>query len=155
MEQAIILQNKKVARIGLTYHSKVPTTDQPKVTDSNLAYQVLLENWNQETIELQESFIILLLTTAKRAHGLMVISTGGMAATYVDAKLIFAAALSTRAHGIILAHNHPSGNLKPSNHDRLLTQKLVEAGKILDIPIFDHLIITKSGYFSFADEGIL
>jgi DNA repair protein RadC len=69
--------------------------------------------------------------------------------------LVFAAAIKANASSIILSHNHPSGNLMPSEQDKRLTQRMVEAGRLLDIPVIEHIIITEEGYFSFADEGIL
>lgn len=83
------------------------------------------------------------------------ISVGGVAGTVADPKLIFKSALENLACSMILVHNHPSGNLKPSQADKDLTHKLKEAGRYLDIPILDHLIITETAYFSFADEGII
>ncbi len=83
------------------------------------------------------------------------ISQGGYSGTVVDPKLVFAIALTTKASAIIAAHNHPSGNLTPSNADLTLTKKLRAAGEVLDLPILDHLIITTEGYYSFADEGLL
>ena len=73
----------------------------------------------------------------------------------VDVRLIFAAALKSNASGIIMAHNHPSGNLTASQADRDITRKVVQAGHLLDIPVLDHVIITTEGYYSFADEGAL
>ena len=72
-----------------------------------------------------------------------------------DPKLIFKKALDDLASGIILVHNHPSGNLQPSHADRQLTKKIVEAGKLLEIPVLDHIIFADNGYYSFADEGEL
>ena len=83
------------------------------------------------------------------------ISKGGISGTVADPKLIFKAALDSKASSLILVHNHPSGNLKPSEADKRLTKKVVEGGRMLDLPILDHLIFTNHGYFSFADEGIL
>lgn len=83
------------------------------------------------------------------------ISIGGISGTVVDPKVIFKTALEDLASGIILIHNHPSGNLKPSQEDLKITEKLKNAGKLLDIPVLDHLIFTDSAYFSFADEGLL
>ena len=83
------------------------------------------------------------------------ISKGGQGGTIADPKIIFKSALENNAASIILAHNHPSGNLKPSQADINLTKKLREAGSFLDIPVLDHLIFTDTSYFSFADEGIL
>ncbi|RKE47140.1 JAB domain-containing protein [Sphingobacterium detergens] len=156
MEPSKILPlNKKVPVIGLTYHSKVPVDQQPSVNKSVDAYNLFIENWNMDTIELQEEFSILLLSTSKRAHGIFRVSKGGLNATIIDPKLIFTAALKTRAHAIIIAHNHPSLNLTPSQADINITRKLIQAGEILDIKVLDHLIITPFSYYSFSEEGII
>ena len=84
-----------------------------------------------------------------------IISTGGISGTVADPKVIFNKALEDLASGIILVHNHPSGNLTPSQADIKLTEKLKNAGQLLDIPVLDHLIFTDDGYFSFADESML
>ncbi len=102
-----------------------------------------------------EEFWIVLLNRANVVIRKVQISAGGVAGTIADPKLIFKSALEHLASAIILVHNHPSGNLKPSQTDRDLTRKLKEAGKYLDIPVLDHVIITEKQYFSFADEGIL
>ena len=102
-----------------------------------------------------EQFKIMLLNRANKILGIFTVSTGGVAGTVADPKVLFAAALKGNASSIILAHNHPSGNLKPSEADRQLTNKLSQAGKLLDISVLDHLIITADEYFSFADEGLL
>lgn len=102
-----------------------------------------------------EEFWVILLN---RANGIMKkvqISSGGVAGTVADPKLIFKHALENLASALILVHNHPSGQLKPSAADMALTKKLQEAGKVLDLPILDHLIFTDNGYYSFADEGML
>lgn len=83
------------------------------------------------------------------------ISQGGASATIIDPKIVFREALNHLATGIIIAHNHPSGNLKPSRADIVLTHKLYAGGKLLDIAVLDHLIISRKGYFSFADEGMM
>jgi DNA repair protein RadC len=100
-----------------------------------------------------EAFWILLLNRANRVIGRECISTGGVSGTVVDAKIVFRKALEYQASSLILGHNHPSGNLAPSTADRQLTAKLIQAGKHLDIAVLDHLIVTNSSYYSFADEG--
>lgn len=102
-----------------------------------------------------EEFWIILLNRANRMIRKHQISQGGVAGTVADPKIIFKIALSELASGIILAHNHPSGNLKASQADMDLTRKLVEAGKLLEIQVLDHLIVAGQKYFSFADEGIM
>ncbi len=102
-----------------------------------------------------EEFWIVLLNRANKVLSKHLISKGGQAGTVADPKIIFQTALENHSASIILAHNHPSGNLKPSQADISLTQKLVSAGSMLDIPVLDHLIFSNSSYYSFADEGIL
>lgn len=102
-----------------------------------------------------EEFWMLNLSQANRIKGMKLISRGGVTGTVADPRLIFHSALEQMACGIILIHNHPSGNLDPSEQDVELTNRLAEAGKLLQIRVMDHLIISDSGYFSFADEGLI
>src|SRR5690606_1039682 len=97
----------------------------------------------------------LLLNRANKVLGIVPISKGGTSATIADPKLIFVSAIKSNASAIILAHNHPSGNLQPSTADISLTKKIMEGGKLLDVPVIDHIIVTGHGYYSFADEGAL
>ncbi|MCW3071308.1 MAG: repair protein [Bacteroidetes bacterium] len=87
--------------------------------------------------------------------GFSKISQGGLSGTVVDAKVVFQVALKANASSILLAHNHPSGNLKPSEADLMITKNIREAGKLMEIPLVDHIILTDEGYYSFADEGSL
>lgn len=102
-----------------------------------------------------EEFWIILLGRSGKVLGKELISKGGLSGTVADPKIIFHIALQHQASGMILIHNHPSGNLKPSEADLSITKKLSEAGRMLDIQIFDHLIIGDNGYFSFGDESLL
>ena len=97
----------------------------------------------------------MLLSRANRVLGICTLSKGGTAGTVVDCKLVFATALKACAQSIIVSHNHPSGNLMPSEQDKRLTRRLVQVGKALDLPVLDHVIVTSEGYFSFADDGEL
>lgn len=101
-----------------------------------------------------EQFWVLLLNRANEVIRPQQISIGGVSGTVADPKMIFKAAIEHLASAIILVHNHPSGNLTPSQADKDLTKKVKEAGRTLDIPVLDHLIFSDNGYFSFADEGI-
>ncbi|MFH1319374.1 MAG: DNA repair protein RadC [Bacteroidota bacterium] len=105
--------------------------------------------------EKHEEFWVLLLNKANKILVKQDISKGGVSGTVADPKIIFKLALENLASSIILCHNHPSGNLKPSEQDIQLTKKLKKSGEVMDIPVIDHIIITDSGYYSFADEGIL
>jgi len=128
----------------------VDLTTKPQIRSSQDAYQLL--SINLEDLP-HEEFWILLLNRANRVIGRECISTGGVSGTVVDAKIVFRKALEYQASSLILGHNHPSGNLAPSTADRQLTAKLTQAGKHLDIAVLDHLIVTNSSYYSFADEG--
>lgn len=145
----------RVAEIQLIYKSNVMPSLRPKINCSKDAYNILLENWDSSQIELLEQFKVLLLNRANKVLGLFEVSTGGISGTVADPKIIFTAALKGSASGIIVAHNHPSGNLKASQSDIELTKKLKEAGKLLEIQLLDHVIVTTEGYFSFADEGLI
>ena len=96
--------------------------------------------------------------TLNRASKVIVsyqLSKGGITGTIADVRLILSVALKTLATGLILAHNHPSGNLKPSEADIQLTQKVKDAAKLMDIEVLDHMILSSNGYFSFTDDGII
>lgn len=102
-----------------------------------------------------EEFYVLFLNRANEVIGKEQISKGGISGTVADGKVIFHKALEMKSSGIILAHNHPSGQLKPSQQDLKLTKSLVSFGKYIDLDILDHLIITDENYYSFADNGML
>ncbi len=102
-----------------------------------------------------EEFWLLLLNRANRIIGRERISTGGVSGTVVDAKIVFRKAVEALASSLILCHNHPSGNLQPSQADLELTRKLKQGGQVLDVCVLDHLIIAEGGYTSFSDEGLL
>jgi len=102
-----------------------------------------------------EEFWVMYLNRANKIISAQKISQGGITGTVADTRLIFKNALDHFACSIVLCHNHPSGNLAPSNEDKSLTQKIKQAGQLLDISVLDHLIISDTGYYSFADEGIL
>lgn len=155
METGMNASWNMVSEIELVYRSKVKPSKRPSVTSASLAYQFLLSHWDENNIELAEQCIALLLNKANRVMGMYRMSTGGITGTVVDPRLLFTAALKLNASSIILAHNHPSGNLNPSQQDKTITDKLSMGGKILDIKLVDHLIITTEGFYSFADEGLI
>jgi len=126
--------------------------EKPKITSSADAYNCLysvMEDLNHEV------FKILLLNRNNKVTRIETISTGGVAGTIVDPKIIFKKALDEQSSSIILSHNHPSGNLKPSQADLDITKKLIKAGKTLEINVLDHIIISEKGYYSFLDEGLI
>lgn len=126
--------------------------DKPRVSGSRDCFNILRAHLQ----DLQhEEFWIILLNRANRLIRKHQISQGGVAGTVADPKIIFKLAISELASGIILAHNHPSGNLTASHADMDLTKKIRDAGKLLEIQVLDHLIVAGQKYFSFADEGLL
>ncbi len=104
---------------------------------------------------MQEEFKVMLLNRGNKVIGIYEASTGGITGTVADPRLILAAAIKSLSVSIILCHNHPSGNLKPSRADEELTQKIKVAASYHDIKVIDHIIITSEGHYSFADEGVL
>jgi DNA repair protein RadC len=128
------------------------SNERHKIGGSRDAYDIV----KSELLDIgHEEFWVILLNRANRVIKKSQISQGGVAGTVADPKIIFKIALDELASGIILAHNHPSGNLTASQADLDLTKKLKEAGKLLDIQVLDHLIIAGQKYFSFADEGLM
>lgn len=123
-----------------------------KVTCSRDAYNEMIPHLSDKP---HEEFWILLMNRANEILRPVHISTGGVSGTVADPKLIFKQAIEHLASSMILFHNHPSGNLTPSQADKDLTKKLKDSGRLLDIPVLDHLIFTDKAYFSFADEGVL
>ncbi len=126
-----------------------------KITSSYETYSELKRIWNDD-IDLRERFIVLYLNRQNQIHGFYTVGIGGIAGVSVDVKLAILPALRSMSSGIILAHNHPSGNLNPSQADKQVTKKIKEAAKLFDIVVLDHLILTPdNGYYSFADEGLI
>ncbi|MCI0750946.1 MAG: DNA repair protein RadC [Flammeovirgaceae bacterium] len=123
-----------------------------KLTSSKDAYNLLQEHLADIP---HEEFWIILVNRANRVIKKQQISQGGVAGTVADPKMIFKVALEELASGIILAHNHPSGNLTASQQDIELTKKLKESGKLLEVQVLDHIIIAGNKFLSFADEGML
>lgn len=133
-------------------HQKASPFEKPQIRSSIDGYNLLAPLISDLP---HEECWMLILNRANYVLQNIRISSGGTAGTIVDTKMIFGQALQNKASSIIIAHNHPSTSLKPSRQDIKLTKKLVEAGKILDLPMLDHLIISEKGYLSFADEGYL
>ena len=145
----------RVAEVELVYKTKVKASERPKISSVSDSYKLLKELWNENTIEMQEEFKVLLLNRGNKVIGVYEASAGGITGTVADPRLILAAAIKSLSVSIILSHNHPSGNLKPSRADEELTQKIKAAASYHDIKVIDHIIITREGYYSFADEGVL
>lgn len=146
--------SQKVSEVELNYKNKVKLSERVKIGGSKDAYEILVNLWSNK-IEYVEEFYVLFLNRANRVLAISKISEGGTCGCLVDPKRIFQTALKLNACSIILSHNHPSGNTRPSEADIQLTRKLKEAGLFLDITVLDHIIVTTEGYLSFADEGLI
>lgn len=128
--------------------------DPIKISGSQTAFDTLKQLYTKESI-FREEFYVLYLDRANNVKAINQLSVGGLHGTVVDIRIILKYAIDCLACGMILSHNHPSGNLKPSTNDDAITKRIAEAGKILDILVLDHLIVSESSYYSYADEGKL
>jgi DNA repair protein RadC len=146
-----------ISEINVSYKPVADWKLQPTVKSSVDAYKVLKEFYSTDTIAMVERFNVLYLSNSNRVTGVYKLSKGGITGTIADIRLILGTALKTLATGIILSHNHPSGNLCPSVADKELTQRLHKAAKLMDLKILDHLILSpeEGQYYSFADKGEL
>ena len=147
------LFNSTLAEIEISYRPKYKASELPKVVTSGDAYECLKDIF--PSLDYREYFYILCLNRNNKVLGYCQISAGGLCGTVADVRIIMQTALKSSATSIVLAHNHPSGNLIPSESDKDLTKKIKEGGKVLDIAVLDHLILTSESYFSFADEGLM
>ena len=153
MNSKILDMDYTVGEVELSYKPKFKSLH--KVASSEDAYKYLLSTYKKGTICYKEYFKVLFLNQSNQVLGYTLISEGGITETCADVRVILQAALLTNSVAIILAHNHPSGNLKPSRQDMDITRQVKEAAKLMRITVIDHLILTDAGYYSFADEGQL
>jgi DNA repair protein RadC len=144
-----------ITEITVTFNPNVPNSHKPIITKSQQVYELFLAQWNPNTIELYEEFKVMYLNRANRLLGICDLSKGGMTNTVADPRIILGIAVKVLATVIILAHNHPGGTLRPSAADEAITKKIIEAARVHEIAVHDHIIISPDGYFSFADEGLL
>ena len=142
-----------IAEVQISYSSHVKAKDRMKVTGSKDAADAFRAIW--PAYDHIEFSYMLMLNRQNQILGYHQLSKGGMTGAVIDVRVIFQVALKACATSLILAHNHPSGNLETSDADRKISRQIKEAGKILDIPLLDHLILTSDSFFSMADEGLL
>ena len=142
-------------KISVKILNNIRINDLTKISSSQDVTTVLRKCFDEDTFLIQEQFIVLLMNNSNKVLGFHSLSKGAINSTLVDIRLVFSTAIKNYATSIIVAHNHPSGNLQPSQADKTLTRKIKEAGILLDIRLLDHVILTEDDYFSFADEGIL
>lgn len=144
----------KLAEIRVSYSHNVPSSERLSIGASSDAVEPLKAIY-EDVMEHHERFEMILLNRGNQVLGFHKVSEGGLAGTVVDPKIVFQVALKANASAVILSHNHPSGKCSPSESDLKITKKLSECGKLLDLPVLDHIIITNEGYYSFADEGLI
>ena len=155
MEIETLPKENIVAEIELIYKPRIKIRDLPKIQSPQEAYELFLSAWDKSKLQFVEQFKIMLLNRANRVLGICTLSTGGTNSTVIDMKILFVVAIKTNSSSIIVAHNHPSGNLVPSDVDRSLTVKIKSASKLMEVSLQDHLIVTEDGYYSFTEEGAL
>ena len=143
----------QVAEIKISYHPD--KAEKPVMKSSIDAFNFFKGFFMGETISLQEQFAAMYLNRANKVLGVTILSKGGVTGTVVDIRLLLSIALKCAAVSILLCHNHPSGNLKPSKAGEEITNRIKQAAALFDIILRDHLIITSNSYYSFADEGLL
>jgi len=140
--------------LNISYSDKVKKSELHKITSSKDCVNILRPLFDN-SIDWREEMVMLCLNRANKVIAYYRVSVGGITGTICDPKIIFSVALNCLCSSIILCHNHPSGNLQPSNADNDITKKIKEAGKLLDITLLDHIIITDESFYSYADEGKL
>ena len=142
-------------KISLSFDKKVKKSELRTITGAESCVDVLREVFNKDTFDWTEEVVMLCLNRANKVVGFYKVSSGGLSSCILDPRVIFTIALNCGATSIILSHNHPSGNTTPSVQDKDITKKIKEAGKLLDIGLLDHIILTDDNYYSFMEEGDL
>jgi len=142
-----------VNEIKLSYSRK--GNCEKSISSSQDAVEVFREHFDADEMDYRESFFALYLNQANKVLGIKKISESGISSTLVDVRIVLQAALLCNASGIIVAHNHPSGNLNPSSSDIKMTAQIKEASKMMNMTLLDHVILTSDSHYSFADDGMI
>jgi len=149
-------QHTNISEVKLVYRTKVKASERLQVKCSKDAFDIFMGSWDLDTIEHIEEFKLMLLTRSNKVLGVASISKGGINGTVIDVRIILQYAIKANASGIIICHNHPSGNFQPSESDMAITRKVKESCNLMDIQLLDHLILVPEGrYYSMGDEGII
>lgn len=143
--------------LSLSYRRSVELSDPQyhRLNSSRRIAEFLRIIWNKEDLIIREAFYLLCFSSSINLIGFYKISEGGMDSVAVDTRLLFSTALLCRSTSIVIAHNHPSGTLKPSQADKEITKRIANGGELLGIKLLDHIILTETAYYSFADESML
>lgn len=142
-----------VNEIKLSYSRK--GNCERSIASSRDAMEIFREHFDADELDYRESFFALYLNQANKVLGIKKISESGISSTLVDVRIVLQAALLCNASGIIVAHNHPSGNLNPSSSDIKMTTQIKEACKVMNMTLLDHVILTSDSHYSFADDGMI
>lgn len=145
----------KVSEVELIYKKKESTANAKKIDTSKVAFDILISLWDKNKIDYVEHFYALYLNRGNKVIGSILLSTGGCVGTVVDVKVLIQGAILSNAQAIVIAHNHPSGSLIPSDSDLDITSRIKTACNYFEISLLDHLIIADNDYYSFKDEGRL
>lgn len=148
------LKSLKIAEIEVKYSVNIKPSERISITCSKDAADAFRSVWRQP-LELKECFYAMFLNRANKVLGILLISEGGISGCSVDLRSIFSAALKANSSSVIIAHNHPSNQSSPSDADLKITDGIKNAGRLLNIPVLDHIIMLSDGYVSFADDGYL
>jgi DNA repair protein RadC len=143
-----------ISEIEVAYRPLSTTILNP-ITQSKDAYDLIIREWDDNILEMIEEVKVIFLNRTNKQVGIYNLAKGGITGCVVDIRIILSIALKTLATGIILVHNHPSGSLKPSTEDKKITNELQKACEIMNITLLDHLIVTRKGFFSFADTNLI
>jgi len=144
----------KISEIKVSYKPKI--MNNPLIKSSDDVFKYLVPFYNNDTLALQEKFLVMYLNRQHKILGVFPLSIGGITSTVVDIRLLISVALKSAAVSVVISHNHPSGNNFPSVADKKITKKIIDACKLFDIVLLDHIIVVPEGnYFSFKDEGLL
>jgi len=155
MEKLIPEPPYLVSEIQVTYKRQVSYEDMPQVRGSKSCYDILLSTWDDQKIDFVEEGKAMYLNNANKVIGVFHLSSGGRTGVVMDPALILGTALKVNAVSIILAHNHPSGQTQPSRADIDLTHKVKNGAEYLDIKVLDHIVMSRDGYSSLADLGMI
>ncbi|MDZ4779943.1 MAG: JAB domain-containing protein [Planctomycetia bacterium] len=155
-----LARSPRLAELKVSYRRRTTLRGKPPptpsiVNSSHTAEQYLRAVWDANKLELVEELYVVCLNGAHEAIGWLCVSSGGFDRAVVDIRMVFGVALQVASSAIIVAHNHPSGHVTPSLEDRAVTAKLRAAGDVLNIPLLDHIILSRADAFSFADAGLL
>jgi DNA repair protein RadC len=154
LEEQGIKEVYNYTEVNFMFKNHLRPEEREVLNNAGLVYDFTRKLFGMD-IETKEHFFLVCLNNAMQVLSVFHVSTGGITSCIVDLRMLFIVALNCQATQILIAHNHPSGNLTPSEADNRLTIKMKEASKLLDIHLIDHLIVSDYGYYSYADEGTL